>query len=131
VLTQAKLRAHRKYAGVRIGDTKHSDLIRYVAWLFQQRHDVKMKPAALAPPLVNLPELAAGATASRCEPPKGHGRKLDRKQEAAIAALLVEPTYAAAAPKAGVGETTLYRGLNQPEFRVASSRPAVSSLTVP
>ncbi len=35
--------------------------------------------------------------------------KLNRKQEAAIAALLTEPTQAAAAAKAGVGAATLQR----------------------
>jgi hypothetical protein len=36
-----------------------------------------------------------------------------------IAALLTEPNYAAAAAKAGVGETTLYRWMHLPEFRAA------------
>ncbi len=36
-----------------------------------------------------------------------------------IAALLTEPTYAAAAAKAGVGQTTLYRWLHLPAFRTA------------
>jgi hypothetical protein len=34
---------------------------------------------------------------------EGHGQKLTGKQEALIAALLTEPSYAAAAAKAGVG----------------------------
>ena len=37
----------------------------------------------------------------------GHGDKLSRKQEQAIAALLAEPTIEAAAPKADIGLTTL------------------------
>jgi hypothetical protein len=45
--------------------------------------------------------------------------KLTRKQEALIAALLTEPTHAAAAAKAGVGEATLHRWLHLPEFQVA------------
>jgi hypothetical protein len=48
---------------------------------------------------------------------KGHGQKLTRKQEALIAALLSEPTHAAAATKAGVSEATLYRWLRLPEFQ--------------
>jgi hypothetical protein len=36
-----------------------------------------------------------------------------------IAALLTEPTYAAATAKAGVGEATLYRWLQLPAFRAA------------
>src|SRR5215468_791761 len=46
-------------------------------------------------------------------------RKLGRKQEALIAALLTEPTHAAAAVKAGVSEATLYRWLTFPAFRAA------------
>jgi hypothetical protein len=45
--------------------------------------------------------------------------KLDRKQEALIAALLTEPTHAAAAAKAGVSEATLHRWLHLPAFRTA------------
>jgi hypothetical protein len=53
---------------------------------------------------------------------EGHGQKLTSKQEALIAALLTEPTYAAAAAKAGVGQTTLYRWLHLPPFRAAYRR---------
>jgi hypothetical protein len=49
----------------------------------------------------------------------GHGEKLTGKQEALIAALLSEPTHAAAAKKAGVGEATVGRWLQLPAFRVA------------
>ena len=47
---------------------------------------------------------------------KGHGEKLTRKQEQAIAALLSEATVGTAAEKAGVGEVTLYRWLKLPDF---------------
>lgn len=47
----------------------------------------------------------------------GHGEKRSRKQEAAIAALLSEPSIAAAAHKAGIGERTLRTWLRQPGFR--------------
>jgi hypothetical protein len=50
---------------------------------------------------------------------KGHGQKLTGKQESLIATLLTEATYAAAAAKAGVSESSLYRWLNLPEFRAA------------
>jgi hypothetical protein len=50
---------------------------------------------------------------------RGHGQKLTAKQEALVAALLTEPTHAAAAAKAGVSEASLYRWLNLPEFRAA------------
>ena len=38
----------------------------------------------------------------------GHGEKLTRKQEAAIAALLLQPTITAAAAAVGIGEATLH-----------------------
>jgi len=49
----------------------------------------------------------------------GHGEKLSRRQEAAIAALLTEPTLAAAAKSAGIGEATLRRWLRLPAFLAA------------
>jgi hypothetical protein len=42
--------------------------------------------------------------------------KIDRKAEAVIAALLTEPSHAAAAAKAGVGEATVQRWLRDPVF---------------
>src|SRR5262249_19260987 len=50
---------------------------------------------------------------------RGHGQKLTRKQETLIAALLTEPTHAAAAAKAGVSEATLHRWLHLPELQAA------------
>lgn len=49
---------------------------------------------------------------------KGHGQKLTRSRERAIAALLSERSAKAAAEKAGVSETTLYRWLRHPDFQV-------------
>jgi phage terminase small subunit len=50
---------------------------------------------------------------------KGHGEKLSRKREQAIAALLSEATVASAAERAGISEVTLWRWLKQPEFKAA------------
>jgi hypothetical protein len=52
----------------------------------------------------------------------GHGEKQGRKQEAAIAALLAEPTVEAAAAKIGVAHGTLKRWLLQPKFAAAYGR---------
>jgi len=49
----------------------------------------------------------------------GHGAKLERRQEAAIAALLSEPTVEAAARKAKVAYSTLKGWLRLPEFQAA------------
>ena len=50
---------------------------------------------------------------------KGHGAKFDRKKEQAIAALLNHRTTEEAAKAVGIGVTTLFRWLNEPEFRAA------------
>ena len=49
----------------------------------------------------------------------GHGEKLTRKQESAIAALISEPTVLQAAEKTGVGESTLWRWMKESGFRSA------------
>ncbi|MFA7468121.1 MAG: transposase family protein [Desulfotomaculaceae bacterium] len=53
---------------------------------------------------------------------KGHGEKLTRKQEQAIAALLLQPTIAEAARSANIGETTLWRWLQVEGFQVAYAK---------
>jgi len=50
---------------------------------------------------------------------RGHGEKLTRKQEQAIATLLTEPTLGVAAAKCGVAESTLWRWLRRPDFQSA------------
>ena|SRR5271155_4435872 len=50
---------------------------------------------------------------------RGPSKKLTRKQELAIQALLSEPTYARAAAKAGVDESSLYRWLKLKQFKAA------------
>ena len=124
VINERQLKRHRERAGLRIGDGRHVDLIRYVAWLIHLRHAPKPEPEGMAKPAADVEEAARGAAAlaSRGKQPKGHGQKRTRKQESLIAALLTEPTYAAAAAKAGVGQTTLYRWLQQPDFRAAYRR---------
>lgn len=60
---------------------------------------------------------------------KGHGEKLSRKEELAIAALLSAPTLAEAAHTAGISEPTLWRWLQREEFQTAyraARREAVS-----
>jgi hypothetical protein len=51
--------------------------------------------------------------------PQGHGEKLTRKAETAIAALLSEPTVEAAAVKARVSNATLRNWLKRPAFQQA------------
>jgi hypothetical protein len=121
VVNEGQLKRHRMQAGLRIGDSRHVDLLRYVAWLIQVRHEPKPRLEDVAPKAADLAEAARGAAAlgSRRKPHEEHGRVLTSKQEALLAALLTESTYAAAAAKAGVGQTTLYRWMNLPDFHAA------------
>jgi hypothetical protein len=121
VISERQLYRHRTRAGLRLGDTKRVDLVRYVAWLLQIRHTPKPEPAKASPQGPELAEAAEGAAAAAntWQQLKGHGQKLTRSQEALIAALLTEPSHAAAAAKAGVGTTTLYRWLQLPAFQAA------------
>jgi hypothetical protein len=47
----------------------------------------------------------------------GHGSKRAQQEDAALAALLSEPTIADAATRAGISEATLYRWLADRDFR--------------
>jgi len=121
VINQGRFQRHRTQAGLRISNGQHIDLIRYTAWLVQVRHNPKLAPERLSPPAADLAEAAQGAAAlgSRWNQVGGHGQKLTSRQEALIAALLTEPNHAAAAAKAGVGKTTLYRWMHLSGFRAA------------
>ena len=59
----------------------------------------------------------------------GHGGRLGRKQEEAVAALLTQPRVEDAARTAGVSVRTLYRWMREPEFaaRYKEARRAASS----
>lgn len=48
---------------------------------------------------------------------RGHGEKLTRKMEQALAALLVHPTIPEAAQAVGVAESTLWRWLQREDFQ--------------
>jgi len=49
----------------------------------------------------------------------GHGAKKPRKREQAIIALLEQPSIKEAAQSVGIGEATLFRWLQEPEFQRA------------
>jgi hypothetical protein len=126
VVVEGTIRRHRSAAGMRIGDSKHVDLIRYAAWLFHQRHTPKPKNEL---PVVDVAEAAEGA-AALCS--QRQDAALTSKQEAAIAAMLSERTYTAAAAKVGVGKATLYRWLKLPNFRSAyhDARTEMTDFTI-
>jgi hypothetical protein len=121
ILSEATLRRHRSRAGLRLGEGPHIDLLRYVAWLVQQRHSPRPARDDAAAARVVVAEAAQGAAAlgNRQQAQHGHGEQLTARQEALLAALLTEPTHLAAAARAGVSPATLYRWLRLPAFRAA------------
>jgi hypothetical protein len=44
VISERQLYRHRTRAGLRIGDARHVDLLRYVAWLVSTRHAPRAEP---------------------------------------------------------------------------------------
>jgi len=56
VINERQLHRHRTRAGLRIGDARHIDLLRYVAWLVQVRHTPK--PEVEGDPYERLKERA-------------------------------------------------------------------------
>jgi hypothetical protein len=62
---------------------------------------------------------ADGAEERRSPKSAGHGAKFDRRREEAIVALLTQQNVEEAARVAGMGTTTLYRRIKDPEFAAA------------
>jgi len=60
---------------------------------------------------------------------KGHGQKYTRRHEAALVALLSEPTMEAAAKKAGISISTLSRWMELAEFQEKYRQPRRDSVT--
>ena len=120
VINEQQLHRQRTRAGLRIGDGRHVDLMRYVAWLVQLRHAPKPRRDDTVEATIALAEAARGAAVLGSEKQlHSHGQKLTSKQEAVIAALLTEASYTAAANKAGVSPATVYRWMRMPGFRAA------------
>lgn len=49
----------------------------------------------------------------------GVSKKMERKKEKAIACLITQPTITAAAQEARISHSTIFRWLNDPEFKAA------------
>jgi AcrR family transcriptional regulator len=118
VLTDGQFRRQRSRAGFRIGTGSTIDLFRYTAWLIGCRH----APKDSTPDADAVRNAAERHEAARGAATVGLGKSGSRNDEALIAAMLTEPTYTAAAERAGVSPTTLYRRLNDPVFRAAYER---------
>jgi hypothetical protein len=124
VISEGQLKRHRTRAGLRIGDERHVDLLRYVAWLVQARHAPKAEPAGAALAAQELEEAAQGAAAiaTKRSETQHSEQELTGKQESLIAALLTEPTHEAAAAKAGINRVTVYCWMQLDAFRAAYRR---------
>jgi hypothetical protein len=122
VVNDWTMRRHRMRAGLRVGDSRHVDLLRYVAWLVEVRHaqkPVQVEPDDSALDILEATEGAAALGIERhlpdCED------KQTGKQQSFIAALLLERSLAAAAESAGVSRATAYRWMQMPEFRARAA----------
>ena len=62
VLNERQLHRHRTRAGMRIGDARHVDLLRYTAWLVEQHH--APKPAVTGDPYEKLKDRARARNAA-------------------------------------------------------------------
>lgn len=117
VVKQRQMQEQRVQAGLRIGTHRHVDLLRYVAWLVQERH-LRQSPHQHADSTIDLAQLAQDVALSVNVADGNHAKqKLNTKQEALLAALLTESTYAAAAAKVGVSRMTAYRWLRTEVFQ--------------
>lgn len=119
VIDDPRLRRQRTRAGLRIGDGRRIDLLRYVAWLIEQRApSTSSNDHAHEELLQTIHEAVLGVTSSLRDTKDTTAAevRLTSKQETAVAALLTEPTYRAAASRAGVSERTLYRWLRDEAF---------------
>jgi len=66
VISERQLYRHRARAGLRIGDGRTIDLLRYVAWLVHERHQPKPEPCAATWPVIRSARgLAAGVPDGR------------------------------------------------------------------
>jgi hypothetical protein len=119
VIGERELLRQRNSAGWRIGEGRHVDLFRYVAWLVRRRHAPSAAPATAVAQAVDIAEAARGSAAAVSRTGAKGRPTLSHQQERLIAALLTEPTQAAAAKAVGISEATLYRWLRLPEFQDA------------
>jgi hypothetical protein len=62
VIGERQLHRHRTRAGLRVGDSRHVDLVRYTAWLVRTRHTAK--PVSLEDPYEGLKDRARARNAA-------------------------------------------------------------------
>ncbi|GIW55543.1 MAG: hypothetical protein KatS3mg082_1947 [Nitrospiraceae bacterium] len=81
VINERQLHRHRTRAGMRIGDGRHVDLLRYVAWLVQMRHAPKTE--ADGDPYEKLKERARARNMALSPRRSGHRRAAGGRQPGA------------------------------------------------
>ncbi len=87
VINERQLHRHRSRAGMRIGDGRHVDLLRYIAWLIQIRHEPK--PDSGVDTYEQMKERARARNAALALAGRDIGElptvvSIDRKKQAAI-----------------------------------------------
>lgn len=113
VIKQRQMQEHRVQAGLKIGTNQHVDLLRYTAWLVQLRHAPKASPSPDLTSVVDLEQIATDGAAL------ASGKTLSSKQETVLGALLTDPNLSRVAARTGVGRSTIYRWMKDPQFRSA------------
>ena len=103
VIQEHQLKNHRNRAGLRIGDSRRIDLVKYVAWLV--RNATSRRPRR---PLRSCDDTAlvanAQGAAALVAGPRRRSSSSPPSRRRAIAALLSTRSYAEAAERAGVSE---------------------------
>src|SRR5829696_5581620 len=94
VIAEHQLKNHRNRAGLRIGDNKRIDLVRYVGWLVLERH--KTKAVKAGPAQDDSAMLANAESAAALVAESNGSERLSAKQQSAIAAMLSSRTFAEA-----------------------------------
>lgn len=127
VISERQLYRHRTRAGLRIGDGRHVDLLRYVAWLVSQRHATPDNTSSSDGSADDDRNDAISATVelayNRYLSMQQQGttntsadERLGQRHLTLITALITEKTVTKAVSKAGVSRSSYYRWKMNPTF---------------
>ena len=126
VINDRQLRRHRTRAGLRIGDARHVDLVRYVAWLVHVRHDPKPQPdSRVVSRRANRmdPFLRRSETAGQTKRPAGDQSATQHRGRPAHAQKPALPAFREAPPAATKLAAIRRRPVPVPGRRIASPPP--------
>lgn len=116
VISEMQARRHLTLAGYRIGSGKTIDLLAYCAWLLSVKHRLAVRENDTDSD--ELEREAACDAATVCLD-RVNSRKRKSYDHRLIAALIIERSHAQAARSVGISPATLYRRLQNPDFRTA------------